>query len=94
MEFTDIQFGAYAMPVVLTALLAVIFKFTGAKIADRFKALIAVVCGMGLGMLGIFYKGLPITVVTVTDHLIYGFMLGCSAIGIYEVTRNTYKPRE
>ncbi len=87
----EVTFGQYALPVLLTVLLGFLYKFV--SIPDKFKAGIAVICGMGLGILGIVYNGIPWSAVNIIDHLIYGFMMGAAAIGIYEVTRTKLNPR-
>ena len=87
----DIQFGQYAMPVILTVILGIIYKF--ANFGDKYKALIAVLIGIGLGILAIPYKGIDWTVVSLVDHIIYGLMLGASAVGLYELQRTVTRPR-
>ncbi len=88
----EVKFGQYALPVLLTVILGLIYKFIGINIPDKWKSVVAVGAGIGLGILGIAYNGLPWTVVNITDHVIYGFMMGASAVGIYEVTRGVPLP--
>ena len=89
----EISFGGYAMPVVLSLILGLVYKFTGV-ISDKWKALASIGCGMILGNLGIAYAGLEWTVVNLVDYNLYGFMVGASAIGLYELQRTATKPRE
>ncbi len=89
----EVQFGQYAVPVILTVALGIIYRLVGSNIPDRFKAVIAVVCGIGLGILAIPYNGLPWNVVNIVDHVIYGLMVGASAVGLYELQRTVTKPR-
>ena len=89
----EISFGGYAMPVVLSLILGLIFRFTGV-IPDRWKALVAFGCGLALGMLAIAYQGLSYTVVNVVDFGLYGLMTGAASIGWYELQRTATKPRE
>jgi len=87
----EIEFGPYAVPVILTVILGIIYKFV--SFGDKYKALIAVVIGIGLGILAIPYKGMPWTVVSIVDHMIYGLMTGASAVGLWELSRTVTKPR-
>ena len=89
----EIRFGAHAVPVILSAILGLIFKMAGTKIEDRWKSVIAVVCGVGLGILAIPYNGLEWTLPTVVDYAISGFMIGASSVGLYELQRSAMKPR-
>ena len=88
----EVTFGQYAVPVVLTVILGIVYKF--ASVPDRWKSLIAVLLGIGLGILAIPYKMLPWTVVNIVDHTIYGLMVGASAVGLYELQRTVIKPRK
>jgi len=87
----EVKFGAYAVPIILTVILAIIYKFI--TFGDKYKALLAVVVGIGLGILAIPYKGVDWTVVAVVDHAVYGLMVGAAAVGIYELQRTVTKPR-
>ena len=90
----EVQFGQYALPVILSVLLSIIFKMAGGSIGDRFKSLIAIVCGIALGIVGLFYTGEePRTTAMWVDYIIYGFMSGAAAVGLYEATRAVAKPR-
>ena len=88
-----VKFGQYGLPVLLTVFLGLVYNFIGDKIQDRFKSLIAVGLGVGLGILGLAYNSMPWTVANVTDYALYGFMVGASAVGIYEVSRVKRNPR-
>ena len=88
----EITFGGYAMPVVLSIILGFIYKVVG-SIPDRFKACIAVICGVALGNLGLAYHGYEFTLVRVVDYSLWGFMAGASAVGLYELQRTVTKPR-
>ena len=89
----DISFGQYAVPVVLTVILQVVFT-VAPKVPDRYKSIIAIACGIALGIVAIPYKSMPWSVVNIVDHAIYGLMLGASAVGLYELQRSVRKPRE
>lgn len=89
----EIQYGGIAVSVILTVILGIIYKSTGDKIPDKYRALIAVSCGTFLGVLAIPYKGLEWTVPTTVDYLIQGIMIGASAVGLYELQRTGTNPR-
>ncbi len=89
----EVTFGQYSLPVLLTVLMGVIFKFI--PIADRWKALLTIFVGTGLGILALAYAGKPWEVKFIVDYLLFGFMAGASAVGLYEgVYRTTANPRE
>ena len=87
----EIEFGAYAVPVILTVILGIVYKFV--TFGDKYKALISVLIGVGLGILAIPYKGIDWSVVSIVDHAIYGLMTGAAAVGLYELQRTVTKPR-
>jgi len=88
---TEVNFGQYALPVVLTVVLALIYKIA-TTISDRAKPIIAVLCGIGLGVLGLFYNAVDPIFKNVVDYVLYGFMTGCTAVGLWEITRATVHP--
>ena len=90
----EIKLGQYALPLLLTIILALIYKFVPIEFSDRYKALIAVFVGVGLSLLTVWYKGLGFDIVNVVDYGLYGLMVGASAVGIYELQRTVTKPRE
>ena len=87
----EVEFGQYGVPVILTVILAIVYKFI--NFGDKYKALIAVLVGIALGIVAIPYKGLDWTVVAIVDHAIYGLMIGASAVGLYELSRTVKNPR-
>ena len=87
----QIHFGAYAIPAILTVILAITYKFI--TFGDQYKALVAVCVGIGLGILAIPYNGLEWTAVIVIDNCINGLMIGASAVGLYELQRTATNPR-
>ena len=87
----EVEFGQYGVPVILTVILAIVYKFV--TFGDKYKALISVIVGIGLGIVAIPYKGLDWTIVAIVDHAIYGLMIGASAVGLYELSRTVTKPR-
>ena len=89
----DIQFGGITLSALLTAVLALIYRVTGDRIPDRFRALIAAVIGVGLGLMNIPYQGLACSFPCLVDNSIYGLMIGLSSVGLYEIQRTVTKPR-
>lgn len=89
----EIAFGGYALPVLLTVFLALVYKIMGENIKDRWKAMIAVGFGMCLGAVYVPYEGLAFTAKNFVDYILNGFMVGASAVGIYEVQRSVKNPR-
>jgi len=89
----EISFGGYAMPLVLSLIMTFIYKLIP-TIPDKWKAAISVGSGLILGNIGIAYRGLEWTVQNLVDFNIYGFMVGLSGVGLYELQRTVTKPRE
>ena len=87
----EVTFGQYAVPVILTVVLGLIYRVI--VIPDKWKALLAVVLGVFLGLGAIPYQGLPFTIVNLIDFGIYGLMIGASAVGLYELQRVATNPR-
>ena len=87
----EVTFGQYSVPIILTVILAIIYKFI--TFGDKYKALLAVCVGILLGLLAIPYKGVDWTIVNVVDHALYGLMTGAAAVGLYELQRTVTKPR-
>ena len=87
----EVTFGQYAIPVILTVVLGLIYRLV--VVLDKFKAVIAVGIGVVLGMIAIPYGGLEWTIVNVVDMIIYGLMVGASAVGLYELQRTVTNPR-
>jgi len=93
----EVNFGQYALPVILMVILSFIYKVFGegdgsGAISNRAKPVIAICIGMALGVIGIFYNGVQLTFKNFVDYLLYGFMTGCSAVGLWEGFRATINP--
>lgn len=79
----EINFGQYSLPVIITVFLSIVFKVLPG-VADGAKPFIAIILGMALGIVGIFYAGLQPTFPVVVDHVLYGLMTGAAAVGLWE----------
>jgi hydrogenase/urease accessory protein HupE len=91
----EITLGQYSLPILLTVILGICFKLIGEGLADRWKSIIALVLGLGLGLLAMVYnQEAPYTWVVVIDHCLFGFMAGAAAVGLYEAQRSVMRPRE
>lgn len=94
----DVNFGQYALPVILMVILSLVYKVFGEDagkpglISDKAKPVIAICAGMGLGIVGMFYNAVPLIFKNFVDYLLYGFMAGCSAVGLWEGIRATVNP--
>jgi len=83
----EIVFGEYALPLVLMVILALFYRIVGdGVVSNRWKSVIAVFAGVGLGIAGISYNGQPWTAQVIIDYALYGFMQGAAAVGLWEVT--------
>jgi multisubunit Na+/H+ antiporter MnhB subunit len=82
----EINFGTYALPVVLMVILALFYRIVGTEVNNRWKSVIAILAGVGLGVAGIAYNEQPWTAKIIIDYALYGFMQGAAAVGLWEVT--------
>jgi len=89
----EIQFAGITMSALLTLIMSFIYYLLGDKISDRYRAAIAVVVGIGLGLLNIPYTGIDCTIVVVVNSVIAGFTIGLSSVGLYEIQRTVTRPR-
>jgi hypothetical protein len=85
----EISFGQYALPVILMVGLAFFYKIFDkadgtSYIPNRLKPLIAISLGMLLGIVAMFYNGIQPIFKNVVDYVLYGFMAGAGAVGLWE----------
>jgi hypothetical protein len=82
-----LNIGKYSIPFLLTMALAVIYSFAPSA-SDRMKNGIALLAGIGLGLLGLYYgywQGkVVIGPVVLIDYIIYGFLQGAAAVGLWK----------
>jgi len=89
----ELTIGGFGVSVILYVALGLIYKAAADKVQDRFKALIAVLLGIGLGLVGLAYIGDTWTAKNVIDYLLRGFMAGAGSVGLYELQRTAINPR-
>ena len=89
----EITIGVVALSALLMVVLQVIYKIAPA-IPDRWKALIAMLAGIALGLVAMLYNEPAFTTKLVIDYILAGFMAGAAASGLYEGERSLLKPRE
>jgi hypothetical protein len=85
----EISFGQYALPVVLMIGLAFFYKLFDKSdgtsyIPNRLKPLIAIGLGIVLGIVAMFYNGIQPIFKNIVDFVLYGFMAGAGAVGLWE----------
>ena len=90
----EISLGQYAIPFLITILLAFVFKpFDNpdgtSKLKDWVKGYIAAGIGILIGLVAMFYKGDVISFTSWVDYILYGFVQGTSAIGIFKLAQFT-----
>lgn len=88
----EVKLGQYALPAILMVILGVIYK-VAESIPDRVKPLIALGVGVALGLIALRYANAAWTFSNIIDFVLYGFMTGASAIGLYEMSRAVINPR-
>lgn len=88
----EIQLGHYALPVLITVILGLVYKIA-TVIPERLKPVISVLIGVGLGLYAIEYAEKAWTLVIITDYVLYGFMVGASAVGLYEISKAVRKSK-
>jgi hypothetical protein len=89
----DMTIGQYSVPFLLTIILTLVYKFIPV-IPDKFKALLAGVSAVALAVLSMFYSApVEITFQVWVNTIIGGFLIGMSAVGLYEATRTVTRPR-
>ena len=95
---TEISLGQYAIPVLLMVILAIIYKFYEgpegtSTLSAKGKCLAAILVGVALGLVALFYKGEPVTAQKIIDYALYGLMTGAAAVGLWEGYSKTFKDK-
>lgn len=89
----EIQFGGVGASLIITIILMIFYNFLPAM-QNKWKILIAVLCGLGFGMLKIPYDGVDWTVVNIVNNLFQGFLVGAGSIGLHQMQKIARKPKE
>ena len=84
-----IMFGQYGLSVILTVVMAFVFMLCKREdgtscMSDKWKNLVVIVIGLGLGLLSIWYAGKVATVQAVVNGLLDGFFTSMSAVGLWK----------
>jgi len=88
----DLSFGQYPIPLLLTIIMAFIYRAIPV-IPDRLKGFITVAVAIALGYLWLVYSSVTIDVHSLVDTFAYCFIQGCAAVGIYELQDKARKPK-
>ena len=88
----EIQIGKVGISVLMTGILALVYKWCrradGTEcITDRGKQMIAILVGLILAYIAMFYVGTQPTFKTLVDYGVTGLVLGLQAIGVWEVIK-------
>jgi hypothetical protein len=87
MDPNTLAIGAFGLPVILTIVLGMVYN-AFPQVPDRAKPFIAAGCGIGLGILAMFYNTTPpFTYQAWIYHVLYGFLIGAEAVGLYEMSK-------
>ena len=87
---TDMAFASVQVSFIIAIFLVIVYSYFP-TLHNKWKIGIALILGVGFGLLKISYDGLPWTVVNVVDNLLQGFLVGASAVGIDQMRRNVIK---
>jgi len=80
----EIRLGQYALPVILTMVLGIVYMIAGESIPKRIKPLIPIGIGVGVSLLALGYMEKPWIFRVVVDHILYGAMMGAASVGIHQ----------
>jgi hypothetical protein len=89
---SGIKFGEFDLSTVVAVLLGAVFA-AFPTFPDRFKNLVAMAFGAGLGILGMMCANEPWGIALIITHVIRGVMYGVQAVGTYNVIVSLRKQR-
>jgi len=82
-----IVLGSISISVILSILLRMIYNTF--NLPNKAKPWIAVGLGMALAVAALYALGITITFAMVVSYLVRGFMVGATAVGLYEMTKKS-----
>ena len=88
----EIAFGGVGASLVITILLSIVYNWMP-EMENKLKITIAVILGLGFGVLKIPYEVLPWTITNIVNNLLQGFLVGASAVGLDQMRRNVTAPK-
>lgn len=88
----EIQFGGVGASLIITIILMIFYSFLP-EMQNKWKILIAIICGLGFGMLKVAYDGMDWTVVNIVNNLFQGFLVGAGSIGLHQMQKIARKPK-
>ena len=86
----EIEFGGIAASLIITVALSIAYTFQP-DMHNKWKILIAILLGLGFGIVKIPYEALPWTVVHIVNSVLQGFLVGAGAVGLNQMVRNIPK---
>ena len=93
MIIPDMSIGQYAVPVLLTVIMMLVYKFIPV-IGDRYKAVLTMGVAVGLAIISMFYASPEaVTFQMWVNTIVGGIIIGAAAVGLYEGQRTVTKPR-
>jgi hypothetical protein len=79
----ELQFGQFAISVIIMVVLGIAYKILGDLLDDRLNVVIAICLGLGLGVLSVPYANLEWSAVNLVNNILSGFMSAAAASGLY-----------
>lgn len=84
----DVMIGQFTLSVLLTTITGIVYKFFDnpdgtSSLPEKWKTLVVIVAGEGLGLVAMLYNNIPWTAQNVINYMIYGFMIGTTSIGMW-----------
>ena len=82
----ELQIGSVGISIVLTILLRMIYGTF--NVPKKYKPWIAVIIGVVLSLIAFYTTGSAPTFAALVTYMVQGFMVGATAVGLYEMTKN------
>ena len=81
----ELALGSIGISVILSILLRMVYNTF--DLPNKVKPWIAVFLGMALALVALGTTGAAVTFAIVVTYLVQGFMVGATAVGLYEMTK-------